>query len=411
MAVTQEQIERSRGEWRALRDGLVAIPPRAWGRGLVATAAIGASLWVAAVTWPALLPFAIGAVLAYMVLPVVNALDRVMPRIVAALLAILLALAVVVGIFVVVLPPFARTIGVLAEDLPTRGEIAAWVDGLEASLGDVAGPAGPQLAEALDQVVRGIAERLEDSTGGIAGIATAVIQAAIGALGAAIGLIVLPAWILTAVRDQPIGRKSMRTTLPAAIRDDAWAVVRMADRVAANYLRRRVWLGLLVGTGVYLSLEAAEQLGVATVREAAPVAVFAGAMQLIPEIGPLIGYLPALLALPISGELSALYLVAYVGSRIVAGSVAGRQPGRRQLHPIVMVPAIVALTQFGLVWLFLAGPLMSLGYDLIRYARGRLAHPAAPAGAIPDEASGSARIETPAQRTMPTGTAPVTARG
>ena len=411
MAVSQEQVERSRREWRALRDGLVAIPPRAWGRGLVAAAVVGGGLWVATSTWPALLPFAIGAVLAYMVLPVVNALDRFMPRILAALVAILFALAVVVGIFVVVLPPFARTIGVLAQDLPTRGEIAAWVDGLEASLGDVAGPAGPQLAEALDQVVRGIAERLEDSTGGIAGIATSVIQAAIGAIGAAIGLVVLPAWILTVVRDQPLGRRSMRTTLPAAFRDDAWAFVRMADRVAANYLRRRVWLGLLVGTGVFLSLEAAERLGVASVRESAPVAVFAGAMQLIPEIGPLIGYLPALLALPISGELSVLYLVAYVGSRIVAGMVAGRQPGRRSLHPIVMVPAIVALTQFGLVWLFLAGPLMSLAYDLVRYIRGRLAQPAAPAGVIPDEASGSTRIETPAQRPIPTGSAAVTARG
>jgi predicted PurR-regulated permease PerM len=411
MAVTQEQIERSRVEWRALRDGLVAIPPRGWARGVIVAGVAAAGLWLATASWPALLPFLIGAVLAYMMLPVVNVLDRAMPRFAASVVAILLVLAVVVGIFIVVLPPFARAVGQLAGELPTRAEIAAWAEGLEASLGDAAGPIGPQLAQAVDQVVAAIGERLEQSTGGIGGIATTVIQAAIGAVGAAIGLVVLPAWILTAVRDQPAGRRSAFGSLPASLRADAWAVVRMGDRVAANYLRARVWLGVLVGSGVWLSLEAAERLGVASVRDGAPVAVFAGAMQLIPEIGPIIGYLPALLALPISGELAAVYLASYIGSRLVAGWVTGRQGPRRQLHPIVMVPGIVALTQFGLLWLFLAGPLLTMGYDLIRYARGRLSEPPAPAGVIPDEGMAATRVETPAQRPIPTAAPTVTARG
>jgi predicted PurR-regulated permease PerM len=411
MTVTQEQVERSRVEWRAFREGLVAVSPRAWARGLLVAGVAGAGLWLATATWPALLPFAIGAVLAYMMLPVVNVLDRVMPRFAASVVAILLVLAVVVGIFIVVLPPFARAVGQLAGELPTRAEIAAWADGLEAALGDAAGPIGPQLAQALDQVVAAIGDRLQDSTGGIGGIATTVIQAAIGAVGAAIGLVVLPAWILSAVRDQPAGRRSARGSLPAWLRDDAWAIVRMGDRVAASYLRARVWLGVLVGSGVWLSLEAAERLGAASVRDGAPVAVFAGAMQLIPEIGPIVGYLPALLALPVSAELSAVYLAAYIGSRLVAGWVTGRQGARRQLHPIVMVPGIVALTQFGLIWLFLAGPLLTMGYDLVRYARGRLSDPPTPAGVIPDEELATARVETPAQRPIPTAAPTVTARG
>jgi predicted PurR-regulated permease PerM len=411
MAISREQVERSRVEWRALREGLVAIPPRAFARGLLAAGVAGAGLWLAVATWPALLPFGIGAVLAYMMLPVVNVLDRVMPRLAASVVTILLVLAVVVGFFIVVLPPFARAVGQLAGELPTRAEISAWADGLEASLGDAAGPIGPQLAGAVGQVVTAIGERLEQSTGGIGGIATTVIQAAIGAVGAAIGLVVLPAWILTTVRDQPVGRQSARGSLPAWMRDDAWAVVRMGDRVAANYLRGRVWLGVLVGSGVWLSLEAAERLGAASVRDGAPVAVFAGAMQLIPEIGPIIGYLPALLALPISGELAAVYLASYLGSRLVAGWVTGRQGPRRQLHPVLMVPGIVALTQFGLLWLFLAGPLLTMGYDLVRYARGRLSDPPAPAGVIPDEGPATTRVETPAQRVIPTAGPTVTARG
>ena len=80
------------------------------------------------------------------------------------------------------------------------------------------------------------------------------------------------------------------------------------------------------------ALTAAERLGLSGFADVAPVAVFAGAMQVIPEIGPFVGYLPALLLLPISAERGALPL-AYVAARFAAGVVAPRLSGRQRRGP------------------------------------------------------------------------------
>jgi predicted PurR-regulated permease PerM len=411
MAASPQQRDRARREWRAFREDLGAITPRSVGRGLLAGTVVIGSVWLAAATWPGLLPFAIGAVLAYMVLPLVNVLDRAMPRGLAAILGMLLAVAAVIAIFVIVLPPFARTIGVLAEELPTREQVRAWIADVEAAVGGIEG-VGPQLAELIDELVVAVRANLEASTGDVGGIAQAVVQGAIGAVATAIGLIVLPAWILTVVRDQPEGSRSLRERFGGALRPDGWALVRMVDRVAAEYLRSRVWQGVLVGGGVWLSMELARQVGGPSVENPAPLGVFAGAMQLIPEIGPIIGLLPVLLALPISGELAVVYLAAYLASRMATGWVLGlRGSGRRRLHPALMVPGIVLLSQFGLAWLFLAGPVLTLGYDLVRYAHGRLSEPPTPAGVIPDELAPRPATAVPARRGLTQRQRSVTANG
>jgi hypothetical protein len=107
-----------------------------------------------------------------------------------------------------------------------------------------------------------------------------------------------------------------------------------------------------------------------------------------------------LLLLPISAERALLYLLAYIGARFLAGVVAPRLGGgqRRGPHPAILVPAIVALTQFGLIWLFLAGPLVAIVDDLVRYAHGRLSEPPKPAGVIPGEAPAAAQASAPAWR-------------
>jgi predicted PurR-regulated permease PerM len=411
MAATPAEQERARREWRALRERLAAITPRSVGRGLLAATVVAGAAWLSVATWPALLPFAIGGVLAYMVLPLVNVLDRIMPRALAAILGMLLAVGAVIAIFAIILPPFARTIGTLSQELPTREQIAAWIDDLQASVGGIEG-VGPQLSELVGEIVVAVRDSLQSSTGDVGGIARAVVQGAVGAVATAIGLVVLPAWILTVMRDQPAGSRSLRERLGGSLRPDGWAMVRMLDRVAADYLRSRVWQGLLVGGGVWLGMELARQVGAPSVENAVPLGVFAGAMQLIPEIGPIVALVPVVLALPISLELAVIYLGVYLASRMATGWVLGlRGTNRRRLHPAIMVPGIVLLSQFGIAWLFLAGPVLTLAYDIIRYTHGRLSEPPAPAGVIPDEATVRPATTVPARRTLTQRKGSVTANG
>ena len=118
-------------------------------------------------------------------------------------------------------------------------------------------------------------------------------------------------------------------------------------------------------------------------------AVLLGALQLIPELGFLLGFLPLALVLVIGGPVPA-------ASRR-RGLHRGDQDRRRGLvetrvsrgvldvHPGLMIPAIVVLSEFGPFWLFAAAPAVAILRDVVRYTTGRLADPPAPANVLPGE--------------------------
>src|SRR6478752_2263452 len=105
LTASPEAREASIREWQGLKARLMTVSPRSLGRGLLLAAAVAVPAWVTIASWPALLPFAAGLVLAYAVLPVANRLDRYMPRVLASLIAETIAVAVLIGAAIVVLPP------------------------------------------------------------------------------------------------------------------------------------------------------------------------------------------------------------------------------------------------------------------------------------------------------------------
>ena len=96
---------RARVRWNALADRLRTIRPEALAKGAIGLTLAVVSVQLAVASWPALLPFIVGAVLAYAVLPIANRLDRFMPRVLAALLAELLAVGLLVGVALLVVRP------------------------------------------------------------------------------------------------------------------------------------------------------------------------------------------------------------------------------------------------------------------------------------------------------------------
>ena len=74
----------------------------------------------------------------------------------------------------------------------------------------------------------------------------------------------------------------------------------------------------------------------------------------------------------------------YLVQRLVGAFVGSRVERRvSDLHPAILVLVIVALSQLGWQWIFLAAPVTAVARDLWRYAFGRLGDPPRPAGALP----------------------------
>ena len=113
-----------------------------------------------------------------------------------------------------------------------------------------------------------------------------------------------------------------------------------------------------------------------------------GGLQLIPELGYVLGFFPILLVLGIGGPIPAIavlvvYLVANrIGSDLVETRVSR---GVLDVHPGLLIPAIVVLSQFGLIWLLAAAPVIAILRDVTRYLAGRLGDPPAPANVLPGE--------------------------
>jgi predicted PurR-regulated permease PerM len=378
--------ERARGAWHQLATRLGTITPSQAGRIGLVTALIAGAGWIVVASWPALAPIAAGLLLAYILLPVVDGLDAIMPRVLASILAVLGALALVVGVLVMVVPPFTAGILNFVAQLPSAQQLEALLADLEAAIGDLPAGVDQAVAAALAEIVGEIGGLLSASGAGIEGIGSAFLDLLLGAFSAALGLIILPSWILTVLREKGAMRRAVDARLAGWLRSDFWAIARIADRSASAYFRGYLLIAALTGGGVYLGLVAAERLGLVTAPNALPVAVFAGAVQLIPTIGGILAFVPALLIAPISIERAVLYVVVYLASIWLANAMGGaRTVGRLGVHPAILLPGIVALSQFGLIWVLLAGPLLSFVQDAARYLYGRLGEPARPAGVLPGE--------------------------
>jgi predicted PurR-regulated permease PerM len=386
-SVTPAAQARAAREWAALRARLRTVTPQAVARIALVTAVIGGSLWLATATWPALAPFLVGGLIAYQLLPVVDALDRVMPRFLAALISVVATVAAIVAIVVIVLPPLVSSFVRLAVDLPSQAEVDAAIVDLQGQLGALPDGASTVVAPIVTSVLNSVRGLLTNASGGFDDLVRAVVAGLLNAVGALLGLIVLPTWMLTLMTQHRRARTAIDARVAPWLRRDAWALVAIADRATGSYLRGYVLTGALVGILAYIGLQVSPRVGGPEFAQPLPIAVLAGVSQVVPIVGPFLGLVPGLLILPASTERAVAYFVVYLGARVLGGTLLGsRIQGRRlNVHPAILVPGVVALGQFGIVWLLLSAPLIAVLHDVLRYVHGRLSDPARPAGVLPGE--------------------------
>jgi predicted PurR-regulated permease PerM len=92
----QEPVTKPVGPWRNLLNRIKSVTPSLLARAILSVGVLASLAWLISSTWPAILPFLFGAVVAYIVLPLVNWLDKFLPRV----LAIILTLTSVVGLII-----------------------------------------------------------------------------------------------------------------------------------------------------------------------------------------------------------------------------------------------------------------------------------------------------------------------
>jgi predicted PurR-regulated permease PerM len=388
LSATPEARARAGQRWRYLGQRLQSISPEALTRGVIGTGLVAVALWLAVASWPALAPFVVGAVIAYSVLPVANRLAVFLPRWLAALVAEVLAVGILLGIVLVVVPPLITGLTTVVNGLPSPEKLEAWAVQIQQQLGTVPEPMRTIAFSLLTEVSANIQGVLQGVLDQAATMVTNQILGIFGTLSTLLGLLVIPAWILTMVADErTIKQRGARLFAPA-IRADVYALFRIVDRAMGTFLRVRLLLAIVTALFIWIGMTIARELGIGEFRFAVAAAVLLGSLQLIPELGFFIGFFPLLLALPVGGPQGFLVSAGiYWGAVKLASSLVETRVSRGVLdvHPGLLIPAIVVLSQFGFVWLLAAAPIVAITRDLVRYANGRLGDPAAPAGVLPGE--------------------------
>jgi predicted PurR-regulated permease PerM len=130
-----------------------------------------------------------------------------------------------------------------------------------------------------------------------------------------------------------------------------------------------------------------EALGIKLADYKLVLAIFAGLMHLIPSVGPIIAGVLFFVGGSLTSLETGIALVAlYFGIMFIVGRFVSPHFERRyiNIHPAVLIVAIVALSEFGIFWVLLAAPVTAILRDTYRYIQGRLSEPPKPAGLLPD---------------------------
>lgn len=331
-----------------------------------------ATLWAAR---GALFPYIFALVLAYLMLPLVNLLDRGLgrwgkggarwPRRAAILLVYILAIGVAVGFFVLVVPVVGEQFEVLwasRSDLIAGGErlgraVLAWYEenippNLQAQIEDALQQAGGTLAQAVQA---GVSRTF--------GVVTSTMSFLIG-------LFVVPFWLFYVLQDQARAARGVFSLAPSRVRSDVMNIVRITDNILSAYLRGQLLLCVFIGVLVTVGLSL---LGV---RFPAVLGLIAGIFEILPFIGPFIGLVPAVIVATIQAPLLGLWTlllflaIQQVENLFLVPRISGKAV---ELHPaIIMVVLVIGNQVAGLWGMLLAVPVTAIVRDVFKYLYLRL---------------------------------------
>ncbi len=372
LSVTWETQNHSSGR-RWLRRGLVLL-------------AVFSVAWIFWSVRGALLPFLVGAVLVYLLAPIVDVVERRLPlrrrfpglaRSLAILFTYAVSLGVLAGAASLFVPPLIQQTNEFIRSIP---EYWATVTRL----------ANDWLAQYEANVPPNIRNQIEGALSNLWSMALSAFQRAMrltfGAVGAAIGflsaVVLVPFWMYYVLKDSRRAAEWFYGLWPPAWRRDVQAIARIVDRTLAAYIRGQLLLGVIIGVATGIAMWA---IGL---TQPIALGLIAGVLELIPILGPVLTFMViVLVALATDpSQLVWVGLAFIVIQQLENNLLVPRVHG----HVVEMNPAVVMIVVVtgGALWGFpgmvVAVPLAAVARDIFRYLYRRWSEPVSPEASSPE---------------------------
>jgi predicted PurR-regulated permease PerM len=311
---------------------------------LVSLAGLLTLIWLLSTTGSLLAPFVLAMVLAYVLDPLVDALEqRRVPRTAAIALLTLPAVGLLGVLFLLVLPSAIQQLGEIVQAAPLLFErIAGWLERLR------------NVDSAV--VVAFLQERQEALT---TWLWTGVLGVGRG-FGSMLGLVsyvaLTPVLTFYLLRDWDGLTATVAGLLPAGSRESFVSFASGCDNLISRYLRGQVTvaiaIGLITGLGLW----------VVGFPHAATLGLIVAIFSVVPYLGLILSVIPAIFIALVSGsvgisliKVAGVYIVAQLlESTVISPRIVGESVG---LHPVWVVLALaLGGFFFGFVGLLIGVP-------------------------------------------------------
>lgn len=350
-----------------------SIPARYLRWGMV-LALFGLLVWVLLTAFSAIIPFLLAFLLAVIFAPGVGRIERLLPwraahprpARITAILALYLAVAgVLVGVGFLLVPTIADEVQQLIDDAP------AILDEAEKRLEGIS----DWYEEHVPQDVRNeINNRVSDVGSRIGdwllGAVADVVGAVVGSTFTIVGYFAIPFFLFYLLKDRGRLRPWLLQLFPPSLQADVEVVLRNMERTFSQYLRMQLLLGVLIGlvTGIGLWI-----LGV---QFPAALGLVAGITELIPFIGPFLGFIPAfVVVLATDPEKWWWVILFYLAVQQLEGQIlVPHIQGRAVvIHPAaVMVLVVIGGALFGIAGTLVIVPVAAVIRNTFVYVYRRL---------------------------------------
>ncbi|MFC1915952.1 AI-2E family transporter [Chloroflexota bacterium] len=329
--------------------------------------------WILYLLRTAILPFALGLVLAYLLLPVISWIERKLPRqgrwlgfkrVFSILLVFLILLALVAVFFYFIVTAVIHASLALVENAPyfigkSLYQIQDWLEVLRQQF-------PPEIRQEVDKALLeagiGLGNSIRDAF--IKGIATVPHTFSIF-----LGMAALPLFLFYALKDSERLKSNFYAAFTPGIAEHTRNIVFIIERVLGRYIRAQLMLGLIVGYFVFVGLL------ILGIPFALALALLAGIGELIPTLGPWIsGAVVAVVTLAVAPDKVIWVIILFLAVQLVENSilVPRIQGGYLRIHPAIMIFLLVLGAYIAGFWgLVLAGPLTATGVEIYKYIRER----------------------------------------
>ncbi len=329
-------------------------------------------LIVVALLWAArgaLFPYILALVLGYLMLPLVNRLDRGLQRLlkrfrftrpVAIVIVYLLSIGLVVGFVSMVVPVIGQQFKLLwAQREHLASQVREFSDRfLLWYRQSVPDDIQAQVQATLQRAGSAIASALQTGFTRTMGVLT-------GTVSFILGMAVVPFWLFYILHDEARFGRALLGTLPPRFRADFLNLLRVTDGILGAYIRGQLLLCIFIGVMATVGLTL---LGV---QFPAVLGLIAGMLEILPFIGPILGLIPAVIVATIQSPILGLWtLLLFMGIQQVENLfLVPRISGQAvQLHPaIIMVVLVIGNEVAGLWGMLLAVPLTAILRDVFKY--------------------------------------------